>query len=389
MEKSQRINIKIIPGLWVALCLLCFSPDKSVAQFKHQKITSNLIVNGKISYGFLIPHHIEMEIFNAHFPAYEFSISKATYGGSRWEYMYNYPIIGIAYWYSDLGRSPYLGKAHAITPYIEFPLTYGKQTRLYFRTAVGLGYLTKHFDRIENYKNIAIGSHWNAAVAFQLDLKQKIGERFLLAFAIGLNHFSNGSMKTPNFGINIPTVSASLSYRLSKENPYFKKKLLPELSPFFFDGKKSIDLNIGAGLGYKNMNAEREGKFMVGQAFANIMRSISYKSRIGLGLDASYDGTDEVIMYQKYNEKPDNNFQLTKTGVEVVYELNMSKVSFIGNLGYYLSGIYKGDGKIYEKIGIWYQLNNKFFGHLTLKAHAGRADFLTLGIGYKIELVYY
>ncbi len=303
--------------------------------------------------------------------------------------MYNYPIIGIAYWYSDLGRSPYLGNAHAVTPYIEFPLTYGKQTRLYFRTAVGLGYLTKHFDRIENYKNIAIGSHWNAAVSFQLDLKQKIGERFLFAFAIGLNHFSNGSMKTPNFGINIPSVSASLSYRLSKENPYFKKKLLPELSPFYFDGKKTIDLNIAGGLGYKNMNAEREGKFMVGQAFANIMRSISYKSRIGLGLEASYDGTDEVIMYQKYNEKPDNNFQLTKTGVEVVYELNMSRVSFIGNLGYYLSGKYKGDGNIYEKIGIWYQLNNEFFAHLTLKAHAGRADFLTLGIGYKIELVYY
>ncbi|MBU2652054.1 MAG: acyloxyacyl hydrolase [Bacteroidetes bacterium] len=382
----------IYRGIWATLMIVFISlanNQDALAQFTHKRISSNLMVNGKVAYGFLIPHHLEMEILNSHFTAYEISISKATYGRTRWEYMYNYPVIGIAYWYSSLGTSPYLGNAHALMPYIDFPLTYGKEMRIFFRTALGIGYITNHFDRLENYKNIAIGSHWNAAVAFTLEMKQKVSERFIVSLGLGFNHFSNGSMKTPNYGINIPNASASLSYRLSKENPYFRKKLLPELRPFYFDGKKSLDLNIAGGLGYKNMNAEMEGKFLAWDIFTGIMKDVSYKSSVGVGLDASYDGTDEIALRQKYGETSENNFEMIKTGFEVGYALNMSRISFVGNLGYYLSGRYQGDGKIYEKIGIWCEISRDLFAHVTLKAHAGRADFLTLGIGYKIELIYY
>ncbi|MFO8130315.1 MAG: acyloxyacyl hydrolase [Bacteroidales bacterium] len=377
----------LLPVLF--LILLNASPPSSFGQFKHTRIRSNLVFTGKTSYGFLIPHHIEMEIFNAHFTAYEIAVSKATFGKTRWEYMYNYPVIGVGYWYSGLGGSPYLGAAHAVMPFIEFPVSENRGSRLFIRTALGIGYLTEHFDRTGNYKNVAIGSAWNAAVGLHLQYTRKLSDRFLVSAGIGLNHFSNGSMKTPNYGLNIPNIFVSASYRLTKENPYFNKKLLPALKPFYFDGKKKVELNVAGGIGYKNMEAETGGKFIALDLFTHLLKPVSYKSKIGIGLDASFDGTDEMLVRQKYDEKVRKKIHLVKTGVEAAYELNMSRISFMGNLGYYLSGQYKGDGRIYEKIGILFRFSRSMFVHLTLKAHAGRADFLIAGLGYKFDLIYY
>jgi hypothetical protein len=356
---------------------------------KHKHIGSNLMVEVRAGYGFLIPHRLEMEIFNAHFPSFELSISRKTDGRSRWEYMYGYPIVGVAYWYSNLGKSPYLGDVHAIFPYINFPLTKNKNTRLYFRAGVGLGYLTKHFDRIENYKNIAIGSRLNAAINISIELRAKIVSRTYLTGSISLTHFSNGSMKSPNYGINIPAINAGVVYKLSKENPYQTSKLRPELYPYEFDGKKFFQIQFGAGFGYKNMEAEIGGKYGVFAFYTNVMKQVSFKSRLGFGFDVSYDGTDKMLIETVEGEELDSFWPVVKTGGNVAWELMISKVSIVVNIGGYFSGDYKREGGIYEKLGLWYYFTPNVFGSVTLKAHYARADYITVGVGYNLNIKYY
>jgi len=41
---------------------------------------------------------------------------------------------------------------------------------------------------------------------------------------IGMTHFSNGSFKTPNLGINIPTINTGITYLLSSED----KMIIPQ-----------------------------------------------------------------------------------------------------------------------------------------------------------------
>ncbi len=65
--------------------------------------------------------------------------------------MYNYPFIGLACWYSGLGGTKPLGSAIAVFPYINFPLLRTENFNLYFRTGAGLGYLTRKYDRYDNY----------------------------------------------------------------------------------------------------------------------------------------------------------------------------------------------------------------------------------------------
>ena len=375
--------------LTVMLTLSQLSKAYAQGGRQHAHIGSSLMVEGKAGYGFLIPHKLEMEIFNAHFPSFEISISKQTFGSARWEFMYAYPIVGIAYWYSNLGTSPYLGDVHAVFPYINFPISPNKSTRLYFRTGVGLGYLTKRFDRLENYKNIAIGSHLNAAVSLSFELRAKLASRLYLNTSISLTHFSNGSMKTPNYGINIPSINAGLAYKLSKENAYQRSKMLPELYPYEFDGKKWFQVQFGAGVGYKNMEAEIGGSYMVYALYANVLKQISFKSRLGIGFDVSYDGTDKRILETTGGEELNSFMPVVKTGGNIAWELMISKVSLMFNIGGYFSGAYKTEGGIYEKIAIWYYLNENIYTSLTLKAHYARADYITLGVGYNLNIKYY
>lgn len=354
-----------------------------------QKVfSSNLIIETKAHYGFLIPHHVEMQIFNSHFMAYEVSISKATFGRTRWEYMYNYPVIGISLWYSTLGNSEYFGSGTALFPYINFPLFTTHRATVSFRLGFGLGYIEKPFHRIENYKNIAIGSHLNAAANFMLEYRYKMNDRLIITGGMGFVHFSNGATKTPNYGVNIPSANLGLAFRLSKENKYLRKKLLPELFPFEFDGKKYFNIDMAVGMGVKDMKSEFDKTFYVYAACVNVFKQISFTSKVGLGFNFSYDGTDRFV-YEKNNNEAVHDLQFIRPGFHLGYELLLSRVSFVFQLGAYLGGKEKSDGGIYEKLGVKFHFSNNWFTHVTLKAHAGRADFITYGLGYSINIKYY
>ncbi len=157
-----------------------------------------------------------MRRFDAHFPMFEISLQRATYGHNQWEAVYRYPLIGVSYLYTDLGNSSALGAAHAVFPFINFPLNSNLDNSLNLKLGLGLAYLTNKFDPTENFQNFAIGSHLNAAVSIYFDFRKKINRRSNLILSAGLTHFSNGSMKTPNFGLNILSLSAGYSFFLKK-----------------------------------------------------------------------------------------------------------------------------------------------------------------------------
>lgn len=353
---------------------------------QHKQWGSNLLLEGRINYGFIINHHLEMKIFNAHFPSFEINLGKETYGRQRWQAMYGYPIMGVSYWYSELGNSKYLGRANAVFPYINYPIIRNTKHELNFRVGVGLAYLTKCFDRLENYKYIAIGSHVNAAINLMAEYRWRFNPRMNVAVGVAFMHFSNGSTKTPNYGMNTPSVNVAFAYRLSKENQYLNKKIIPLLYSFEFPESKSIDLSIGATAAYKDMGAEYAKTFMIYNFFGNIMKQFSFKSSAGVGFDLTYDESD--YYFAKLNNVAyERKSELLRFGVGPVYQLIMSKLSYNFGLGFYLKGKL-APTDTYFKFGLQYQLTPELFTNLTLRTNIGRADYLGIGIGYKIKWIY-
>lgn len=360
--------------------------NKAFSQKTHGLNASNLLFEARGNVGFLIAHHLEMEIFNKHIPSFEINLARATYGQQQWEALYLYPVTGVSYWNGQLGSSETLGKAHALMPFISFPLIKQPKEELNFRLAAGLAYLTQKFDRIENYKYIAIGSNLNAAINFMLEYRWKPYDQLQLSAGLQLMHFSNGSIKTPNFGLNIPSVSAGAAFRINKSNPYIRRSIRPSLTMYEFDGHDFVEFRIGSAFGKKSIGEVISEKYNVMAGSFSVLKSISYKSKIGIGFDLSYDGSDARHVGEKgvdYNSE----MELAKTGFSLVYELVLSRLSFPVALGFYTSGRYN-EGLSYYKIGMQYLITPSIFASMSLKTHFARADYVAFGIGYRFKTKY-
>ena len=358
-----------------------------LGQFQHKLFSSNMIFEGKFHYGFIYAQHLEMELFNAHFPAFEFTIQQLTYGKQRWERDYNYPIIGMTFLYSGLGNNPSLGQAYALMPFINFPLYKKRDFTVGFRLALGLGYLTKPFDRISNYKNLAIGSHYNAAVNLMFEARYRINYYLSVTGGISLQHFSNGSLKLPNYGLNIPLLNLGVAYRPFKANKDIGDRFYAPTDPYEAIIYKTMEFNIGALLGYKNMKAVYGKNFMVFHLYENTFFRLSKKSKAGFGVDFSYDAS-QVRLLESNGDTVSNKLSVIRPGINGAYQLVLSRVGFIFNLGVYLAGKEKSNGPLYEKFAFQYNFSKDFYATMMLKVHWGRADYIGWGVGYKFDVKY-
>jgi hypothetical protein len=343
----------------------------------NKKLSDNLFIETKVHYGFLLLHHKKMRhLQTSHFSAYEINSGFQTYGKNAWDTLYSYPKIGLVFWYSDIGRSPYLGSAYALYPYMSFPLVQRGVFSLNFRLGFGMGYLSKPFDQHNNYKNIAIGSRINGVISFLFSTYWKINQQWSLTGGLGLTHFSNGAYKTPNLGINIPTVNIGVLYYLSKSQPERIKN-----SPL--KGNNKYEFNTFLAFGLKEMYPPLHRKYFTASYSALFYKLNRQKNKYGLGLDFFYNTGNLDVLYLPEDDLY-SNLSVIRIGISFAYELMYNRLSFLFQSGPYFKSRYKTDGNIYSRIGLRYNVSDHWFINLTLKAHFGKADHVEFGLGYKL-----
>ena len=350
----------------------CFS---SIAQQQktHKK---NLRIDVLGHYGFVVPHHKSMQhLTQSHFPGFEINLSEQTHGKQLWQQLFKYPLQGVGIFYSPLGNTPALGQAIAIYPYLNFCLTKGKKVNLYFRVAMGLGYLTKRFDAETNYKNIAIGSHLNAFVQLKYEMRWAITNRLGFSAGISLSHFSNAAFKVPNLGINLPTINMGFSYKLFKDTPDIIKN---EVHPY----EKKWQYSILGRFGVNELYGAGGRKYPYYCLSGYFMRPLSLKRQIGIGLDVYYsEAVAEMLRRREIPTK--SKADAIRPGLSFVYIMNFSRLSFVAQLGAYLYNKETSDGYIFDRVSLQYTIKNHYLIQLGIKTHLARAEVLEFGVGYK------
>jgi len=346
----------------------------------------NLMVEGRVHYGFFWQTHLEMERFSAHFPSFELSLERKTSGKHRWEFMYGYPVIGITAFASKLGNFEEIGSAVGVYPFISFPLVQNSKQSLNFRIGLGLAYLTNHFDRLENYKNFAIGSHFNAIASLYAEYRYRISRKSTFIIGAGLTHFSNGTTKTPNYGLNILTAATGFAFHIGEPNNFSKKNYRPELYPYEFDGRKYLHWYVSVHGGTKDLSSSLGDRFMVYAMLTSLMVQVSYKSRVGAGVDLTYDFSDEVLLEKNGIEPVFGN--VAKIGVSGIYEMMLDRLSFMFYFGWYATGKEKSEGDVFQRINLKYLVSKNIFLYLTLNGHFGRAEYIGIGVGYQLDFIY-
>ncbi len=368
----------------IILFLFLLTNNTLSAKTNDTIIDKNLQIEFRSSYGFIICHHPEMKYFQSHFPLFELSVQQVTTGRKSWQSKSNYPTVGVSFLYSGLGEMPEIGRAFAIVPHINFNCLKSKRHQINFSFGIGVGYVTQKYDRIENPKNTFISSHVNAAINISADYSYMVTNRLGLSAFIGFTHFSNGSTRSPNNGINIAHAGIGAKYFIQDPKPRIAKQTTDnkqyrswKKENFTFNfavlvSNKDIKQFVGYGKHWQVYNIQ-----------FNALKHVTEMSKFGIGFDLVYDNTDKELLRLDGIEFTD--IEILKPGINAAYEISFGNTSFNINFGYHLAGKELCEGRIYQKLGAMQNIWKGLFATIQLTTHFGWADYIGVGIGYRIN----
>jgi hypothetical protein len=288
--------------------------------------------------------------------------------------VYRRPYLGLG-WYLSTFHNEDVGKPHALYFFLTIPFAFEKNKKLTFSYtgAFGLSYNFNPYDTINNPANIFIGSYRNCYVHLGLVANYKFTERLAANATIGFKHFSNGSFKQPNYGINLVPFTLGLSYRLDRDDAYHYKTTVP-------DYYRHNLVNIALIAGSKNYE-HGEDNYLKAGISVNFLRQINFRYRLGLGLDMFYAAQSDLR-----NDSEDSDFSKSVSAAVVgSWEWAITKNLYIPiGIGIYFHRNEENNEirTYYERVGIRYRFAGHYFAGVTIKAHQGVADFFEWTLGY-------
>jgi len=304
----------------------------------------------------------------------EIDISSANLGKKNWQQQSGFPETGIGLLYGSSGSKAYMGDIAAAIAFINFHLIKRGIFKTNIRVGFGPGWVEKPFNTESNYKNLLIGTHLNACINFLLSSEFQLAKHLNLDAGISFTHLSNGSVKVPNLGLNIPAFSLGITYTL---NPQFQpqKKTLPSFP-------KKINYYLFTFVAAKEAYPLESAVYLVNVVNFEILKDISYTGRFGGGINF----TDDRASSEEIPNSPTYEFNKSKSqlqaSVYAAYEYVIGNLSIPLQLGVYLYNNYPIQA-MYQNIGIRYHFSAHWIAAVELKAHLGAGDFIQWGLGYK------
>lgn len=357
-------------GLTV-IVLSCLS-FQSNAQSKR---TDDLKLSLNYHRGFSLPEYSFVNYITTDpINSFSFQISKETTGKNDWEKLYKFPEYGLSFFYSNLGNDNVLGKSFALNYFFRVNFINKKRFQFYNQTGMGIGYLTKHFDLVDNYKNVGIGSHVNAHFNLRLGCNFKITPKIDSQLGLSFDHFSNANSHDPNLGINLVTGFAGLTYRVGATTP--KETSLLEKH------QTKNNFEIVQSFGGKQTRALSGKFFFTSSLSGGINREFFRGFNLGVGADIFYDQSMRTLVDANNGTfKTSDNFQ---TGIHLSQEFRYNRFSLIIQEGIYLGLVNKGLKKpMYNRGIVQYRIGKHLLIRAAMKSHLHILDFPEIGFGYK------
>jgi hypothetical protein len=340
-------------------------------------------IKGGLEYikGYTWAHHKYMNaITGRNITGYQadliFDLQKSGY---EWAGAYNYPETGILFNYLDLNE-PVLGKIYSSIFYYTFYLN-PRKNKLHFllQFGEGLAYNTNPYDKIKNPKNIVFGSHILYGFYFGFKVQTRFGRGPLfIETGVSAYHYSNGSFKTPNAGLNIPTFNITLIYDDVKPATDSSDVSLPP-----FERKKYYSFFVRGT--YNEADLPGIG---IRPGYIAGMEKIwytSYKHAYAAGMEIMWNfSLKEYLYYENiaYRKYGDHIPDYRRIGLYAGHLFRFGNTSFITAAGVYL---YNPSGKErpwYIRAGLRYKIHKRFLLSATVKTHYFMVEEVDFGIHY-------
>lgn len=333
----------------------------------------NWIFSARLKTGFLVAHRGTMgHLAKEHLFAGEFSMLKQL-RSKPWSKAYHNPFAGITLYGSNLGNAKILGYGFGAYGFIEIPFYSSEKFIVSPKIGAGIGVVTKVFDQHKNPKNTAVSSHLNALINIGIQSKLFFAHRNAFTLGIDMTHFSNGSTKVPNLGLNMPFVSLGYEYRF-QDNAIETSKEVFKRVPFFKSWNYSI-----IGIVSSKQIFPTGGKRYPVFAISNFIYK-QFRPKVGMEIALDIISKQSIFAYRTYI--PKNQWRILQVGAYLGYNLPLDRFRFVLGMGVYLKDRYDQDNELYHRVGMRYQFDNGLLLNLVLKSHWAKADYIEYGIGY-------
>jgi hypothetical protein len=388
---------KILPFL-LFFPLLSIHAQSDTTSTSDKTIWKNISIQAMYQNGhvfatneFLRGANIEAEKINA-FQAFSVKVSTQTSGSKDWEQLYKYPYWGAGAYIASFYNPEEIGVPIAIYGFVNAPFIRKDKFTFNYEMGLGLMFNWKSFDPITNKYNSSIGAEESVIVDAGLNLAYALTDNFDISAGFSLSHFSNGALKKPNLGLNTIAPRISIKYNFYDPQTF----TMHEITPFSKKNEWTFSIYGGAkNVIFDTINFDiiekYEGVYYPELGFSlGYNRQISHKSKIGLGITSSFDGSVEAQIAIDHNEiEPRIGKFSDKLLVSVYpsYELVMHKVSIILQPSFYIfrQELDYQSPAFHQRIGIKYHFTDHLFAGITLRAYKYHvSDFIEWTLGYRI-----
>ncbi|HHP7241887.1 MAG TPA: acyloxyacyl hydrolase [Cyclobacteriaceae bacterium] len=356
--------------------LLYFLLILSIAPLSAQQdsIQYPWVIGARIHGGFIIPHAPDLKSLAQNDPSgIQFEISKLKMSQRSWDYCRCFPKIGAAFNYYNYSEPDSLGNSYNLSFFIE--PEFGAHKKIFFslRPQLGVTYLNKPFDSINNPNNTFYSSTISFLVSLSAAVNVNIAPRWRLNFAANYNHISNGGIKEPNRGMNFPTLSIGVEYLTEAVK-------FPDYSINRESYQKRKFLDLGILLSAQTAN-DQPGRHPLYGLFGSYNFSINRKSIIKISTEWVNDGALKENLEQEGLDMDHN-----RIAILLGHDMLIGRFRFGFDLGAYVYSPVKARDPVYQRYSLRYTVNNKFYIGTTIKSHRQVADYLDLRFGRFISL---
>ncbi|WP_036382714.1 acyloxyacyl hydrolase [Muricauda sp. MAR_2010_75] len=363
--------------LFCFITFLCFCFGNA----QNEYIPKKYVLDANQFYGSILLHNPDIShLITDHPGGIILGVSRKTYGHKEWESDFGYPDTGYTFVFQNT-NNPTLGKHFGLYGHYNF---YFLKRNIQLRVAQGLAYNTNPYDKNENFRNNAYGSHILSSTVLMLNYhKENLVAGLGLRAGLSFVHYSNANFKAPNTSTNTMAVNFGLTYDLDGGKVY----------EYIEPGPKEkitepIRYNFALRSGVNESDVIDSGRygFWILSAYAD--KRLGRKSAIQLGTDVFFSNfLKELIRFQsisfpEMDVAADTDYK--RVGLFVGHELFVNKMSVVAQLGYYVYYPFDFEGRMYNRIGMKRYFGHKIFGAITLKSHGAKAEAVEFGIGIRL-----
>ncbi len=351
---------------------------ETATAFAQSRPKDDFILMGDVHFGYIITQRQSVaHLIKGQIGGGELTYVFRTCGQRSWQPLHAFPEFGLSYMHLYLANPSEIGNLDALYPYMNLRLNKQKRNfKMYLRLGLGLANMSKPFDRLTNPKNNAIGSHLNGYVNIRLSSSYMLSKSWRLDSGIGLTHASNGSIKTPNLGLNMATLNLGLGYVFGNKNlEMCKDSVMPKLTKRWHPSVLGV-------FGFKELEHPLGNKYMSYALCGNLYYSLNHKNRLGTAVEFVYSNETRVKL-ERDSASTERIKDVIKIGVKGGYAFHVDRISIPIDFGYY---VYQNDNlkeKFFHRIGVRYMVTKHVIANVTLYTHWAKADYFEWGMGYE------